>query len=233
MDKRTHGWCGSEEAWSVGYAHAQERSYIPTVAEIGAEHQLMTKSISLHNLSRPPADVESSLSIHWVVPRGRKPVKDIDNMHSQNVDALDERLTDASRKMVPERLLDTLFLRGRKFFTFSQFVTMLEVDSPSTVSGVGLSVRGYKRCPLYHIEGSAVLEHGPETDLFQQPVTRRLGIDLTTAANTVVFYDKDWNPDQLYVGRLPLFDAAWRSRAASFDIPALPPLCSDSSASFV
>ncbi|KAH9051386.1 hypothetical protein EDB83DRAFT_2626811 [Lactarius deliciosus] len=78
--------------------------------------------------------------------------------------------------------------------TQAQVLHLLAVDSPSTVSGVGLGVRGYKRCPLYHIEGSTVLERGSKIDSSSSLPVRagRLGIDLTTAANTVVFYDKDW-----------------------------------------
>ena len=78
-----------------------------------------------------------------------KTVKEINNMHLQNVvmqlrkvcshpilfegprmheQAMDDELVDASGKMmVLERLLDALFARGHKVLVFSQFVTMLDV----------------------------------------------------------------------------------------------------------
>ena len=79
----------------------------------------------------------------------KKTVKEINNMHLQNVvmqlrkvcshpilfegprmqeQAMDDELVDASGKMmVLERLLDELFARGHKVLVFSQFVTMLDV----------------------------------------------------------------------------------------------------------
>ncbi len=42
-----------------------------SVAETGAVHRLKTKSASLHNLSHPPADAESSLSALRCAARGK------------------------------------------------------------------------------------------------------------------------------------------------------------------
>lgn len=85
----------------------------------------------------------------------KKTVKEINNMHLQNVvmqlrkvcshpilfegprmheQVMDDELVDASGKMmVLERLLDALFARGHKVLVFSQFVTMLDVIE---VSGI-------------------------------------------------------------------------------------------------
>ncbi|KAH9970340.1 SNF2 family N-terminal domain-containing protein [Russula compacta] len=114
---------------------------------------------------------------------------------------VDEQLVDASGKMmVLERLLDALFARGHKVLVFSQFVTMLDV--------IEEWAREFKHWPLCRIDGStAPLERRAEMDRFQKggdkPGAPRLfllstragglGINLT-AADTVVFYDQDWNP---------------------------------------
>ncbi|KAH9995294.1 SNF2 family N-terminal domain-containing protein [Russula vinacea] len=114
---------------------------------------------------------------------------------------VDEQLVDASGKMmVLERLLDALFARGHKVLVFSQFVTMLDVIEDWA--------REFKHWPLCRIDGSTgPLERRAEMNRFQKggdgPDAPRLfllstragglGINLT-AADTVVFYDQDWNP---------------------------------------
>jgi hypothetical protein len=111
-----------------------------SVAEIGAEHQLKTKSTPLHTHTRPPAVTDPLLCVA---------VKEINNMHLQNVmmqlrkvgshpilfegprmnqQVMYDELVDASGKvMILERLLDALFARGHKVLVFSRFVTMLDV----------------------------------------------------------------------------------------------------------
>ncbi|TFY53841.1 hypothetical protein EVG20_g9948 [Dentipellis fragilis] len=114
---------------------------------------------------------------------------------------VNEELVNASGKMmVLERLLDELFKRGHKVLVFSQFTTMLDVIEDWATE--------FKGWPLCRIDGSSKpMDRRDEMNRFQKggdaPDAPRLfllstragglGINLT-AADTVVFYDSDWNP---------------------------------------
>ncbi|KAL1683249.1 SNF2 family N-terminal domain-containing protein [Schizophyllum commune] len=114
---------------------------------------------------------------------------------------IDESLVHASGKMmVLERLLDELFRRKHKVLLFSQFTKMLDIIEDWAVE--------FKRWNLCRIDGQTPpLERRAEMDRFQTGgdapdapclfllSTRAggLGINLT-AADTVIFYDQDWNP---------------------------------------
>ncbi|EIN06874.1 hypothetical protein PUNSTDRAFT_90611 [Punctularia strigosozonata HHB-11173 SS5] len=126
---------------------------------------------------------------HWPTdPRTHAPV-------------MNEDLVDASGKMmVLERLLDELFRRKHKVLIFSQFTTMLDI-----IEDWARELKGWELC---RIDGStAPAERREEMNRFQNGgddpdapklfllSTRSggLGINLT-AADTVIFYDQDWNP---------------------------------------
>lgn len=114
---------------------------------------------------------------------------------------LDETLVHASGKMmVLERLLDELFRGKHKVLLFSQFTKMLDI-----IEDWATEFKGWNIC---RIDGSTPpLERRSEMDRFQTGgdaedapclfllSTRAggLGINLT-AADTVIFYDQDWNP---------------------------------------
>ncbi|KAJ8597185.1 hypothetical protein M405DRAFT_724780 [Rhizopogon salebrosus TDB-379] len=114
---------------------------------------------------------------------------------------LDESLVDASGKMmILDRLLEELFRRKHKVLLFSQFTTMLDV-----LEDWATELKGWSIC---RIDGStAPMERREQMNRFQKggdspdaPTlfllsTRAggLGINLT-AADTVIFYDQDWNP---------------------------------------
>ncbi|TDL18206.1 hypothetical protein BD410DRAFT_793521 [Rickenella mellea] len=114
---------------------------------------------------------------------------------------VDEQLVSASGKMmVLERLLDELFRRGHKVLLFSQFTTMLDI--------IEAWAEEHKRWAFCRIDGStAPLERREQMNLFQNGGNKPgapclfllstraggLGINLT-AADTVIFYDQDWNP---------------------------------------
>ncbi|KAG2031003.1 SNF2 family N-terminal domain-containing protein [Suillus americanus] len=114
---------------------------------------------------------------------------------------LDEQLVNVSGKMmVLDRLLDELFRRKHKVLLFSQFTTMLDV-----LEDWATELKGWSIC---RIDGStAPLDRREQMNKFQQGGNSRdapklfllstraggLGINLT-AADTVIFYDQDWNP---------------------------------------
>lgn len=112
-----------------------------------------------------------------------------------------EELVDSSGKMmVLERLLDELFARGHKVLLFSQFTTMLDI-----IETWATELKGWNIC---RIDGKTdPLERREQMNAFQKGGNRSdapclfllstraggLGINLT-AADTVIFYDQDWNP---------------------------------------
>ncbi|KAI0251647.1 SNF2 family N-terminal domain-containing protein [Lactifluus subvellereus] len=168
---------------------------VKSAAELGAEHAFRTKlkkvnGMHLQNVVMQLRKVCSHpFLFEWPIdPRTLQPV-------------VDEQLVDASGKMmVLERLLDALFARGHKVLVFSQFVTMLDVIEDWACE--------FKQWPLCRIDGSTgPLERRAEMKRFQEGGNKPgaphlfllstraggLGINLT-AADTVVFYDQDWNP---------------------------------------
>ncbi|KIY53122.1 hypothetical protein FISHEDRAFT_63512 [Fistulina hepatica ATCC 64428] len=111
-----------------------------------------------------------------------------------------ELVNQSGKMMVLERLLDELFRRKHKVLLFSQFTTMLDI-----LEDWAREIKGWSLC---RIDGStAPLDRKEQMRQFQEggdsPIapclfllsTRAggLGVNLT-AADTVIFYDQDWNP---------------------------------------
>ncbi|RIB16467.1 SNF2 family N-terminal domain-containing protein [Gigaspora rosea] len=174
--------------------------------------------------SDPEVDEEEALknSIkNELEVKTRKAVKSINSMRLQNVvmqlrkicnhpylfdwpvdketelPKVTEELAAASGKMILlESLLESLFERGHKVLIFSQFTTMLDIiDDWATL------FKGWNLC---RIDGSIGQEDrrqqihdfntNPEIRLFILSTRAGgLGINLT-AADTVIIYDSDWNP---------------------------------------
>ncbi|KAF7329504.1 SNF2 family DNA-dependent ATPase [Mycena kentingensis (nom. inval.)] len=115
--------------------------------------------------------------------------------------AREKDLLGASGKMLLlDRLLGELFRRGHKVLLFSQFTTMLDI-----IEDWAVDMKGWTIC---RIDGSTPpLERRDQMDIFQnggdKPGAPKLfllstrsgglGVNLT-AADTVIFYDQDWNP---------------------------------------
>ncbi|KAJ7899243.1 SNF2 family N-terminal domain-containing protein, partial [Mycena olivaceomarginata] len=115
--------------------------------------------------------------------------------------AREAELLGASGKMLLlDRLLGELFRRGHKVLLFSQFTTMLDI-----IEDWAVDMKGWRIC---RIDGTTPpLERRDQMDVFQSagdaPDAPRLfllstrsgglGVNLT-AADTVIFYDQDWNP---------------------------------------
>ncbi|TFY65079.1 hypothetical protein EVJ58_g2214 [Rhodofomes roseus] len=112
----------------------------------------------------------------------------------------DELSTASGKMMVLERLLDELFTRGHKVLLFSQFTTMLDIIEDWATE--------YKGWSLCRIDGStSMADRREEVNRFQKSgdaedaprlfllSTRAGGLGLNlVAADTVIFYDQDWNP---------------------------------------
>ncbi|KAH0580631.1 hypothetical protein H2248_002117 [Termitomyces sp. 'cryptogamus'] len=114
---------------------------------------------------------------------------------------LNDDLVNASGKMmVLDRLLRELFRRKHKVLLFSQFTTMLDIIQDWATECLGWNI-----C---RIDGSSSpMDRREQMNMFQSSgdapdapylfllSTRAggLGINLT-AADTVIFYDQDWNP---------------------------------------
>lgn len=114
---------------------------------------------------------------------------------------LNEELVTASGKMlVLDRLLDALFATKHKVLLFSQFTTMLDI-----IEDWARELKGWSIC---RIDGStSMAQRREEVNRFQNSdneldapqlfllSTRAGGLGLNlVAADTVIFYDQDWNP---------------------------------------
>ncbi|KAK7049392.1 putative ATPase [Paramarasmius palmivorus] len=118
-----------------------------------------------------------------------------------NQEILNDDLVAASGKMmVLDRLLTELFRQKHKVLLFSQFTTMLDI-----IEDWAVELKGWKIC---RIDGSTKAEQrraqmhefqtagdSPDAPILFLLSTRAggQGINLT-AADTVIFYDQDWNP---------------------------------------
>jgi ATP-dependent DNA helicase len=113
---------------------------------------------------------------------------------------VNEDLVNASGKLLMlNRLLDALWSRGHKVLLFSQFTTMLDI--------IQEWAEDYKGQATYRIDGNVDVpsrgammkkfntEKGPDSCNLFLLSTRAggLGVNLV-AADTVIFFDTDWNP---------------------------------------
>ncbi|KIM43935.1 hypothetical protein M413DRAFT_443000 [Hebeloma cylindrosporum] len=164
-------------------------------ARIGREHQARAKVKQVNNMKLQNTVMQlrkvcsHPFLFDWPV--------DPDTLYP----ILGEELVNASGKMmVLDRLLRELFKRGHKVLLFSQFTTMLDI-----IEDWAVDYMGWRIC---RIDGStAPLERREQMNVFQtggdDPEAPRLfllstragglGINLV-AADTVIFYDQDWNP---------------------------------------
>ncbi|KAG1729304.1 SNF2 family N-terminal domain-containing protein [Suillus paluster] len=174
---------------------AKVKGSMEDVSELGKQHQQLATRKQINNMKLQNAVMQlrkvcsHPFLFNWPIVPGTQEL------------VLDEQLVDASGKMmILDRLLDELFRRKHKVLLFSQFTTMLDV-----LEDWATELKGWSIC---RIDGStAPLERREQMNKFQQPnpspnapklfllSTRAggLGINLT-AADTVIFYDQDWNP---------------------------------------
>ncbi|KAK6980918.1 SNF2 family N-terminal domain-containing protein [Favolaschia claudopus] len=111
-----------------------------------------------------------------------------------------ELLGASGKMLLLDRLLGELFRRGHKVLLFSQFTTMLDI-----IEDWAVDMKGWRIC---RIDGTTPpQERRDQMNVFQSAgdagdaprlfllSTRSggLGVNLT-AADTVIFYDQDWNP---------------------------------------
>ncbi|KAG1840030.1 SNF2 family N-terminal domain-containing protein [Suillus tomentosus] len=165
------------------------------VSELAKQHQQLATRKQINNMRLQNVVMQlrkvcsHPFLFHWPVVPGTQEL------------VLDEQLVNASGKMmVLDRLLDELFRRKHKVLLFSQFTTMLDI-----LEDWATELKGW---PICRIDGStAPMDRREQMNKFQQGgnsldapklfllSTRAggLGINLT-AADTVIFYDQDWNP---------------------------------------
>ncbi|BFZ61494.1 Putative ATPase [Saitoella coloradoensis] len=107
----------------------------------------------------------------------------------------------SGKMLLLNRMLEALFAKDHKVLVFSQFTTMLDV--------IQVWAEQLKGWPTYRIDGEVIQEDRREMIKdFQNPDSKSgvnlfllstraggLGINLT-AADTVVIFDSDWNPQQ-------------------------------------
>ncbi|KAF9467553.1 SNF2 family N-terminal domain-containing protein [Collybia nuda] len=190
---------------------AQERD----MEELGREHQFKsTGTASINSLcSRLYIDICSfsvkqvnNMKLQNTVMQLRKvcshpflfdwPLDPITHQPKLN----DDLVNSSGKMMVLDRLLRELFKRKHKVLLFSQFTTMLDI-----IEDWACEFMGWKVC---RIDGSTPpADRREQMNLFQKGgdspdapslfllSTRAggLGINLV-AADTVIFYDQDWNP---------------------------------------
>ncbi|PWN32770.1 uncharacterized protein FA14DRAFT_137818, partial [Meira miltonrushii] len=165
-------------------------------------------------------DIERQSKEHLV----KQAQKDISNMHLQNpimqlrkvaahpfllywprdptsgeLIANEDLIYASGKMMMLNRLLDALWSKGHKVLLFSQFTTMLDILEEWCVD--------YKGVTPFRIDGTVSVQEranlmkefntnkGPDACKIFLLSTRSggLGVNLV-AADTVIFYDTDWNP---------------------------------------
>ncbi|KAL0948242.1 hypothetical protein HGRIS_010840 [Hohenbuehelia grisea] len=178
-----------------GFRAVEEETDSAALAELARQHQYKAAAKKVNNMKLQNTVMQlrkvcsHPFLFDWPIdPRTRQPM-------------LDDRLVNSSGKMlVLDRLLTELFKRKHKVLLFSQFTTMLDV-----IEDWAIEFKGWELC---RIDGStSPMERRDQMNRFQNGgdapdapclfllSTRAggLGINLT-AADTVIFYDQDWNP---------------------------------------
>ncbi|PVF96711.1 hypothetical protein CPB86DRAFT_786641 [Serendipita vermifera] len=183
-----------DDAYFARIADGLNHSGDKDIAEMNREHQLKQamKKVNNMHLQNVVMQLRKVCShpylFDWPVDKNNQYI-------------LDEQLVNSSGKMLLlNQLLEELFRRKHKVLVFSQFTTMLDI-----IEDWAVEFKGWEIC---RIDGkTSPQERRDEMDRFNEggnsptaPVlfllsTRSggLGINLV-AADTVIFYDQDWNP---------------------------------------
>ncbi|KAH6672722.1 SNF2 family domain-containing protein [Plectosphaerella plurivora] len=117
--------------------------------------------------------------------------------YDNGVDVDETVVTSSGKMLLLDRLLGALFERGHKVLIFSQFRTQIDILHDYCL------LRKYKLC---RIDGSVIhtsrqeqidsFNNDPDTKIFLLSTRAGgQGINLT-AADTVILFDSDWNPQQ-------------------------------------
>ncbi|KAK0523643.1 putative ATPase [Tilletia horrida] len=212
LDKGVAAWYGPSDSGLVGAGGASSRS------EKSGPSSALVRKVGKRKAGELVTELQGK---KWLI---REAQKEINNLHLENVvmqlrkicchpflfdwpvdreagmKVVNEDLIHASGKMLMlNRLLDALFARGHKVLIFSQFTTMLDIIEDWATE--------YKKLRICRIDGSTSQElrrsqmksfneeTGPDACNLFLLSTRAggLGINLVSA-DTVIFYDSDWNP---------------------------------------
>lgn len=185
---------GEIDQWGVKQKVSKEEEEAEE-ARIGREHQQRARVLKVNNMKLQNAVMQlrkvcsHPFLFDWPV--------DPDTM----MPILGEELVNASGKMmVLDRLLRELFRRKHKVLLFSQFTTMLNIIEDWATDYMGWNIcriDGSSK-PMERREAMNRFQNGgddPDAPSLFLLSTRAggLGINLV-AADTVIFYDQDWNP---------------------------------------
>ncbi|RGB34090.1 SNF2 family N-terminal domain-containing protein [Rhizophagus diaphanus] len=108
----------------------------------------------------------------------------------------EELIASAGKMMLLEKLLQALFERDHKVLIFSQFTTMLDIIEEWATTFKGWNICRIDGCVSQDNRRQQIQDFNtnPEIKLFILSTRAGgLGINLT-AADTVIIYDSDWNP---------------------------------------
>ncbi|KAI5478045.1 hypothetical protein MNV49_005508 [Pseudohyphozyma bogoriensis] len=183
-------------AMEEGYTPPIEQPTLEDVQALGKAHALKTATSRFNGAKLQNACAQlrkvanHPFNFDWPVdPNTGRPV-------------IDERLLEASGKMLLlDRLLRALFEKGHRVLIFSQFTTMLDIIEDWAIES--------KKWPVCRIDGSTNVdarrtsmryfnrEDGPNDCNIFLLTTRAGGVGINlTGADTVIFFDSDWNPQQ-------------------------------------
>ncbi|KAG9286463.1 hypothetical protein G9A89_014629 [Geosiphon pyriformis] len=173
-------------------AQAEEKAAAKSIADVDSQErqrQRAVKRVGSLNLQNAIMQLRKVCNHPYLFDWPSDPT-------TQELVLSEELVTSSGKMMLLDRLLPALFERGHKVLIFSQFTTMLDI-----IEDWATKIKGWKNC---RIDGGVKQDErreqiqqfntDPQLRLFILSTRAGgLGINLT-AADTVIIFDSDWNP---------------------------------------